>query len=258
MRGLLDSNKGNIAQYIQEIPCNIISTLESDADAAASFVQQIQSGQVPSIVTNLPQEAVNVFGDVLNIFSSLPTEIIDVGEAAVTDVVNIVDDIEDGSITSVLAALPSEIVAGLTEGWDDLTNGLTDAWNGIKCVFEKCPSTPAQTCGTPLSAAASPTPVMASATPTNNAAAAYSSSAYIASTASVASASSASSISAVDPFTAGQQPSIIQSVGQFPTRIYNQSTSPIQPSLASRSFEWAVGSLLGIAVVGILGIAVLL
>ena len=230
VQGLFNSNHGNIAPYIAEIPCNDIYTLESDALQAKQFVQQIEAGQVPSIVTNLPQEAVDEFKNVLNILTILPEEVINVAEAAVTDVVKIVDDIEDGSITTVLAALPSEIAAGVTEGWGDFTAGLTNAWkgltNGFDCVvLNKCPTTPVETCGTPLTGAAT-TAAIPTMTPILPAA--------LSSSASVVSASSA--------------------------RVFNQST-PLNgafPSLAGRSFEWAVGSLLGIAVAGILGLAILL
>ena len=205
-------------------------------------MKQIKAGQVPSIITNLPQEAVDEFGDVLDILATLPVEVIDVAEAAVTDVVKIIDDIEGGSITAVIASLPSDIVHGITEGWKDLTNGLTDAWkgltNGFDCVIlDKCPTTPVETCGTPLTGAATTaaiptlTPILPTRIP---------SSVYIAST-------------------AGQQPSI-QSVFQSPTGIFNQSMpqNGTLPSLAGRNFEWAVGSLLGIAVVWILGVVILL
>ena len=247
VQGLFGSNHGNIAQYIAEIPCNDINTLETDALAAEQFVKQIEAGQVPSIITNLPQEAVNEFSDVLNILAILPAEVINVAEAAVTDVVNIIDDIEDGKITAVIASLPSDIVHVVTEGWDDLTNGLTDAWNGLTngfdCVIlDKCPKTPVETCGTPLTGTAT-TAAIPTLTPILPAA--LSSSAYVASTASVASASWAS----------------MQSVVNNPTRIYNQSNGTqygTYPSLAGRSFEWAARSLLGIAVAGILGVAILL
>ena len=147
----------------------------------------------------------------------IPADIINVAEAAATDVVNIVDDIEDGSITSVLASLPSEVVADITNAWGDLTDGITNAWNGFTCLFENCPST--DTCGTPQTGAATMTAVNTPATPTNNAPAAYS---------------------------ATQSP--------LPTSGQNST----QPSLASGSVEWVGGSFLGIAVVGILGVAVLL
>ena len=221
VRGLLRSNKGSIVHYITEIPCNIIATLESDAGEAESFVNQIEAGQVPTIISNLPQDAVDVFSDVLNVLTLIPSEIINVAEAAATDVVNIVDEIEDGSITSVLAALPSEVVADITNAWGDLTDGITNAWNGFTCLFENCPST--DTCGAAQTGAATTTAGYTPATTTNNAPAAYSA-------------------------TQSSSPTFTQSTGPNST----------QPSLASRSAEWVVGSFLGIAVVGILGVAVLL
>ena len=226
MQGLLNSTQGDIGQYIAEVPCNDINTLTTDAAAAEQFVQQIEQGQVPTLITNLPQDAVNEFSNIINILTSLPSEVINVAEAAVTDVVSIVDDIEDGHITAVIASLPSDIVHEITEGWDDLTNGLTDAWNalthGVECVIlDKCPKTPVDTCGTPLTGTAT-----TAAAPT---------------------------LTPIPASTAGQQPS--------PTGIYNQST-PLNGtqygSLASKSFEWAARSLLGIAAAGILGVSILL
>lgn len=239
MQGLLSSNQGNIGQYIAEIPCNNINTLVTDAEAAKQFVQQLEAGQVPTLITNLPQEAVNEFSDVLKILLSLPDEVINVAEAAVTDVVQIANDIEDGQITAVIASLPSDVVHIVTEGWDDLTNGLTDAWNGLTNGFDcvilnKCPKTPTDTCGTPLTGTATmgATPTLTPILPPG-----LTSSTYAASTASAAFAHS-------------------------PTSLYNQTGNGTpygtQPSLASRSFEWALGSLLGIAVGGILGVAILL
>ena len=231
VQGLLNSTQGNIGQYIAEIPCNDINTLTTDAEAAEQFVTQIENGQIPTLITDLPQEAVNEFSNIINILTSLPSEVINVAEAAVTDVVSIVDDIEDGQITAVIASLPSDVVHIVTEGWDDLTNGLTDAWNGLTNGFDcvilnKCPKTTGA-CGTPPTGAATTGATPPSGVP---------SSAYAASTASVVSASQ--------------------------TGIYNQTGNGTQygtqPSLTSKSFEWAAGSLLGIAMAVILGIAILL
>ncbi|KAK0515958.1 hypothetical protein JMJ35_001992 [Cladonia borealis] len=228
VQGLLTSNQGNIGKYIAEIPCNDINTLWTDAEAAKQFVQQLEEGQVPTLITNLPEEAVKEFSSVINILLTLPDEVINVAEAAVSDVVQIADDIEDGHITAVIASLPSDVVQIVTEGWDDLTNGLTDAWNGLTNGFDcvilnKCPKT-TDTCGTPLTGAAT-----TGATPT---------------------------LTPILP------PGVPSSAYAAPTGIYNQTGTGTQygtqPSLASRSFEWALGSLLGIAVAGILGVAILL
>lgn len=260
VRGLLNSYNGEIVHYIAQIPCNIISILQSDAGQAEQFVKQVEQGQIPTIISDLPQEAVDVFGDVLNVLEIIPSDVIDVGQAAVTDVVSIVNDIEDGSITTVVASLHSDLAASITDRWGDYNDGITGAWigwqNGFKCdVLNHCPSsTPVQTCGTPLTSATIVT-TTATATPTNSSPAAI-----ISSSVSVASASLvSSSISALDTLTAGQQPSM-QSVTQSPVSTSVQSTpqSSTQLSLASRDVEWAVVSLLGIAVVGILGVAVIL
>ena len=48
------------------------------------FVEQLQAGQVPSVIQDLPQEAVQEFRNVIKIALSLPTEILDAAEAAAT------------------------------------------------------------------------------------------------------------------------------------------------------------------------------
>ena len=228
MQGFLTSNQGNIGQYIAEIPCNDINTLWTNAEAAKQFVQQLEAGQVPTLIANLPQEAVDEFSSVINIMLTLPDEVINVASAAASDVVQIADDIEDGQITAVIASLPSDVVHIVTEGWDDLTNGLTDAWNGLTNGFDcvilnKCPKTTGS-CGIPPTGAAT--------------------------------------TGAIPTMTPILPPGMSSSAYAAPTGFYNQTGNGTQHgtqhSLASRSFEWALGSLLGIAVAGILGVAILL
>ena len=142
LKGILNSERGsNLIQNLASVPCEEVQSLFTDATQAQQFVEQIQGGQVPSIIQNLPQEALAQVTDVVNFALLIPTEVIDFATAAVTEAASIVNNIEDGSITSVIEALPSEINSQVTEVWSDLTAGLTDAWddvtNGVKCFFRR-------------------------------------------------------------------------------------------------------------------------
>lgn len=153
------------------ILCDTIETLESDADEAEQFVSQIQAGQVPSAITDLPQEAVSEFRDIIDVATMV---IDDVAGAAVTDVVNVFNEIEDGSIVSVVAGIPSDIIDAITNGWDDFASEVHSAWGGFTCFFEgDCSNTSsAGFCHMPAVASASATAKAAAA------AAAYTSSYY--------------------------------------------------------------------------------
>ncbi|KAL6718439.1 hypothetical protein ACLMJK_004529 [Lecanora helva] len=172
VKGIFNSDKGNLIQNVASIPCDTIQTLESDADEAEDFVNQIQAGEVPSIITNLPEEAisgvVSVVGDVI----AVATEVEDIAEAAVTDVVNLFNDIEDGSIVSVIESIPSDIEAAITNGWNDFTDEVKTLFSDITCFFEGgCPSSSsAGFCSMPASVAATTT--------SDTAAAAYTSEFY--------------------------------------------------------------------------------
>ena len=127
-------------------------------------MEQIQQGQVPSIIQNLPQEALAQITDVVSIALLVPSQVINFATAAETDAASVIDEIEDGSITSAIDALPSDVYSEVTMGWSDLTAGLTDAWDdatgGIKCLFGGCPSStasPSGSCSAPAAAAATTT-----------------------------------------------------------------------------------------------------
>ena len=165
LRGLLNSQRGSIIQNIAGIPCSEVDSLLTDAGEAKQFVEQIQQGQVPSVIQNLPQEALAQITDVISIALLVPSAVINFATAAATDAASIIDEIEDGSITSAIEALPSDLYTEVTMGWSDLTAGLTDAWDdatdGIKCLFGDCPSStalPSGSCSVPAAAAATTTP----------------------------------------------------------------------------------------------------
>lgn len=166
----MGSKKSNIAQFVEQIPCSVFQTLETDEGQAQQFVQQLEQGQVPDLVQNLPQEAVAALGGVFQLFDSLGTDVVNVAEAAVTDVSNVFNEIEDGSITSVIAALPSEIAAGILNDYSTITDIAKTGWSDFTCFFKGCPSSADSggSCATATTSGAAPTTY---ATPTAYAAA---------------------------------------------------------------------------------------
>ena len=140
MRGLLRSK--NTIKYISRIPCDIIYTLETKEEEARNFVVEIEKGQVPTLIKNLPEDILGSFTDAVGIFLTLPSEIVDAAEAAVTDAVNVFDDIESGAIISDLADIPNVVVSDVTSAWGDLTEGFQDGWDAatdaIACFLGKC------------------------------------------------------------------------------------------------------------------------
>ena len=170
VQGLLRSKKGDTLKYINDIPCDVIQSLETDADEATEFVEQLTAGQVPSIIQDLPQEAVQGLRNVINIALSLPTEILDVAEAVATDAVNVFDDIEDGSIIQDIERIPGVILSDITSGWADFTTELTDAWSDVTsdigCFFKHC-THPTTVNSCPGAAAATTTGYGAAATTTS-------------------------------------------------------------------------------------------
>lgn len=150
VQGLLRSDK--IVRRLSDIPCDIIKTLENDAEEAKTFIEELKNGTVPTIISHLPEEVKGIFSQFVGIFGTLPSQIVDEAKAAVTDAVHVFNDIGTGAITSDLANIPGVIVSDITNGWGDLTSGLVDDWNavtGLGCVFRDCAvaTTAAGSCG---------------------------------------------------------------------------------------------------------------
>lgn len=141
------------------IPCDIVNTLETNAEAAEQFVREVQAGQVPTIIENLPEEIVESFGSIINVALALPQSIWDTAVNVVDGVEGVFDSIADGSIVS---ELPAEIA----DAWEDVTAGFVDAWDAvtadIACLFDDCPEPTPGGCASsaPASAYASATPVV--------------------------------------------------------------------------------------------------
>lgn len=138
IQGLFRSDK--IIRYLSDIPCDIIHTLENDAEEAKKFIDEVEQGKVPTIIEDLPDEVKDTLKGVVGIFLKLPTQIVGAAEAAITDVVNVFNHIESGAITSDLAKLPGVIVSDITNAWGDLTSGLVDDWDALSCaILGNCP-----------------------------------------------------------------------------------------------------------------------
>ena len=140
--GLLNSKKGNIPQYVSELLCNVIQTLESDFGEAEQFVQEIASGNVPAIFQDLSQNAVAQLSDVINITFTLPTAFLSAAEHCHRAHESIRRHQRRKHRQRPLTVWGS-IVADITNGWEDFTAGVTDTWNditsGIDCFFGNFP-----------------------------------------------------------------------------------------------------------------------
>lgn len=158
LNGLLRSQ--NFASVAASIPCDIVNELENNAEAAEQFVREIQAGQVPTIIADLPEEIVNAFGSIVSVALSLPQSIWNTAVNVVDGVEDVFDSIAEGSIVS---ELPKEIA----DEWEDVTAGFVDAWDqataDIACFFGDCAKPTRGACDSsavPMSAYASATPVV--------------------------------------------------------------------------------------------------
>lgn len=184
LQGILDSK--NFLQLASEIPCDIIQTLETDASQAELFVEQIEHGEVPTIIQNLPNEIVDAFQTLVGIALELPAALLKDAKSAVDEAVHIFDDIEDGQIVSDIGQLPGEIETDVTSLWGDVTSDVVGGWNdfthGAACFFEggcASPTTGACLSGTtPASVAATQTPTTAAYSGAYGSAVNYSGSSY--------------------------------------------------------------------------------
>lgn len=140
IKGLLRSD--NIIRYISDIPCDTIHSLEDDVEEAEKFIDQIQNGQVPDLIKDLPNEAIEVFKDTVGIFLTLPSQIVSVAEAGITEAAKVFNDIGSGAIVSDIENLPGVVLSDITNAWGDLTDGLEDDWNAatsvIGCLIVDC------------------------------------------------------------------------------------------------------------------------
>ncbi len=178
-----------------------------------------------------------------------------------------------GSIVSEISGIPTDIINGITNGWNGFTDEIKTGFSDFSCLFKPsddpdcASSSSAGFCSMPASAAASTTSDTAAAA-SASAAAAYTSDYYASYHASVSSAAAASDTAATDtttPSTTQQQvntqpgaqdttPNPVQST--IPSV---QSTPSIQPSSeGSMSFEWAKSNGLVLAALAVFGLALCL
>jgi hypothetical protein len=168
VKGLLRSK--NVIKILVDIPCDIILDLENDANKAKTFVTDLENGKVPELIQGLPKEALQTLKDVVGIFGTLPSEIVEKAKGRITDAAKIFDDIGSGAIVSDIEKIPGVIVSDVTRGWGDLTSGLENDWNeathGIACLFSDCPvpTSDVHSCGnSPKTPSAHPSPETSSA-----------------------------------------------------------------------------------------------
>ena len=139
-------SKGIIG-LVSQIPCEIVEILENDENESERFFTQIGSGEVPSLIENLPSEIIDRIVGIVDIALTLPSDIIEGAEAIVKDTVELFNSIEDGSIVEKLEQVPGMIVSHITSGWGDFTSGFSGAVDALTCAFVDCPITePAGIC----------------------------------------------------------------------------------------------------------------
>ncbi|KAF7510605.1 hypothetical protein GJ744_006217 [Endocarpon pusillum] len=137
----------NIISLLGHIPCEIVQILENDENEADRFFNQIQSGEVPSLIESLPGEITDRIVDIVGIALTLPSDIFEGAEAIVSDTVEFFNAIEDGSIVERLQEVPGMIVSQFTSGWDDFTSGFGGVIDVLTCAFVHCATTePAGVC----------------------------------------------------------------------------------------------------------------
>lgn len=228
-KGIFNSDKGNLIQNIAQIPCDTIQTLESDAEEAEAFVNQIQAGQVPSIITNLPQEAVSELGDIFEVATMV---IDDVAGAAVTDIVDVFNEIEDGSIVSVVEGIPSDIIDAITNGWNDFTNEVTSVWGDVTCFFEGGCSSSSSVGFCSVSSSA---PASASASATDSGGAITS--AYYSSGSSAAAATSASAAAYTSSYLSSYYAAASSAAAAYTSSYYSEYYASESSAAAAASAE---------------------
>ena len=173
-KAIFRSDKGNLIQNLADIPCDVIQSLESDADEAEEFVNQLQAGEIPSIISDFPSAAVSEFADTIEVATAV---IADVAGAAITDVIDVFNEIGNGSIlddvVSDVEAIPTDLVDAITNGWGDFTDEVKTGWSDFTCWIEDDCTTlsTADACSLPASAAATTTPGAAATTTSPDAAA---------------------------------------------------------------------------------------
>ena len=168
LEGLLRSQ--HFSSIAAQIPCDIITSLESDEYQAQQFIQQVEAGQVPTIIQDLPSEIVDAFTSIVDIALKLPQALLDDAENAVSDAEHIFNDIFDGNIVQDIESLPGEIASDVTAEWGHVTSDLVEGWtaltHGVACFFTGgCASpTPGACASTSVPVSSVPAPVAASQT----------------------------------------------------------------------------------------------
>src|SRR5947209_20499072 len=109
VKGLLRSK--NVIKILVDIPCEIIHDLESDEDKARKFVTDLENGKVPELIQDLPKEALQTLIDLVGIFGTLPSEIVDKAKETITDAAKIFEDIGSGAIVVDIEKIPGVIVS---------------------------------------------------------------------------------------------------------------------------------------------------
>lgn len=248
IQGLLRSN--NIRREFVNIPCDIINTLETDIDQAANFLNQLENGEVPTLIAKLPDEVIGLFKDTVGIFLTLPSQLVSAAEAGVTDAAKLFNDIGSGAIVQDLENVSGLVVSEITKDWSGLTSFIADDWNtltsAVVCLFQDCPvhTNAVGSCGGSTSATQT------------------SSISSLPSTTDPGNTTSAAPVSYQSTPTQTEAPSSSGGTSSTSPSNANPSTSSSQASYSSKSIRFLAGpstfQICGLVALGLVGIALAL
>ena len=107
----------------------------NDANDAKDFVVQLENGNVPSIISDLPMDVFDAFRGLIGILNTLPSQVVNEAEATITEASRIFDDIANGKADEI----PGVIASDITSEWAAITSGVGGGWNdftdGAACFF---------------------------------------------------------------------------------------------------------------------------
>ena len=129
LKGLLEAQ--DFASFAASVPCDIVNELETNVEAADQFIEEIQAGEVPTIIKDLPEEVVGAFQSILGVALQLPGAIWDTATDLVDGAEDVFDDLTgagDGSIVDDIGALPGVAATEAAELWDGVADGFVEGW----------------------------------------------------------------------------------------------------------------------------------
>ncbi|KAL8993602.1 MAG: hypothetical protein Q9169_006227 [Polycauliona sp. 2 TL-2023] len=124
VKGFLRSNP--VSKIIQSIPCSVVNKLESDPNLAQNFVEQLQAGQTPELINELPGDILNGFQGIFQILAGTPDALVQQFEDVVDTATGLFNDIESGNIWQEIEDFGGEVVDTVK----DIGDSVKDIFDG--------------------------------------------------------------------------------------------------------------------------------